>query len=172
MAVDNGINENQKYLCCDTFINVFDSIAKRPNLLKTYPFLNDEMNFISCDAEFLPLKSLSFGTVHKRSVIDHFLNPELALIEAYRVLEQNGCLIVGLYVHGGKDGKETFVQHTKEFIKLLLPYIGITKYQDHHVWHPEYIDLINLIRSCGFEIDKTYWQTDDICYIKALKKEF
>lgn len=168
------LDPNQKYLSCDPYLNVFDGIAKRQRLIKTYPFLLEPVNFLSCDAEFLPLKSCVFETVHMRSVIDHFLNPELALNEAYRVLQDNGSLIVGLYIHGGKDGKVTLKQHTKETVRSILPYFGIHKYTDHHVWHPTYKELTNLISECGFEIDKVYWQkrhNNTVCHIRSLKKK-
>lgn len=167
------LNAKQRYLSCDPFLNVFDEISKRSNLIKTYPFLLEPVNFLACDAEFLPFKSGAFQTVHMRSVIDHFLNPELALNEAYRTLLDNGSLIVGLYVHGGKHGKVYLKQHAKETIKQILPYVGIHKYTDHHVWHPTYKELTGLISTCGFKIDKVYWQkrhNDTVCYIKALKK--
>lgn len=167
------LDPTQRYISCDPFINVFDGIQNRSSLIKTYPFLNEPMNFICCDAEFLPFKSNSFNTVHMRSVIDHFLNPELALNEAYRVLDDNGCLVVGLYVHGGKDGKESFVESIKDVIRSILPYFGIHKYTDHHIWHPSYLELTKLINECGFIIDKVYWQkghNNKVCYIKAIKK--
>jgi ubiquinone/menaquinone biosynthesis C-methylase UbiE len=167
------LDTNQKYISCDPNLNVFDKISERSNLIKTYPFLLEPVNFLSCDAEFLPFKSCFFQTVHLRSVIDHVLNPELALNEAYRVLENNGSLIVGLYVLGGKHGKVYFKEHAKEAIHSVLIYLGIHKQADYHVWHPTYEELISLISDCGFEIAKVHWQkrhNDTVCYIKALKK--
>ena len=167
------LSPDQKYISCDTFLHVFDQINRQPNLTKVYPFLLEPVNFLSCDAEFLPFKSCSFQTVHMRSVIDHFLNPELALNESYRCLKDNGSLVVGLYVHGGKHGKVHFKAHVKEAIRSILPYLGIHKYTDHHVWHPTYKELIELISMCGFKVDKVHWQkgyNETVCYIKALKE--
>ena len=167
------LEANQKYISCDPYLDVFDGVSEQSNLIKTYPFLLEPVNFLSCNAEFLPFKSCVFQTVHMRSVIDHFLNPELALNEAYRTLENNGNLIVGLYVHGGKYGKVSIKQYVKDAIKSMLPYLGIHKYTDHHVWHPTYKELVDLISACGFEINKVHWQkchSDTVCYIRAQKK--
>ena len=166
------LNDDQEYISCDPFINVFDNIGNRKNYLKAYSFLNEPVNFICCDAEYLAFKSSSFDTVHMRSVIDHFLNPESALLEAYRVLKTTGNLVVGLYVHGGKDGKESFIQKLKEIVKKILPHLGIHKYTDHHIWHPTFEELSKLIIACGFEISKVHWEEghDSVCYISATKR--
>ena len=165
------LNNDQEYISCDPFINVFN-VGNIKNYLKHFSFSNEPMNFICCDAEYLPFKSSSFDTVHMRSVIDHFLNPESALLEAFRVLKKNGDLIVGLYVIGGKDGKESLKQKLKGLVKNLLPYLGIHKYTDHHTWHPTFQELSKLIIACGFKISKVHWQEghDSVCYISATKK--
>jgi ubiquinone/menaquinone biosynthesis C-methylase UbiE len=164
------LNSDQKYVTCDPYMNVFDNIYERPNLLKAYPFLVEPVNFVCCHAEFLPFKSNSFQTVHMRSVIDHFLNPELALNEAYRVLKKDGGLIIGSYINGGKHGRVSFDRYAKDVVKKCLHAIGVSKWDDHHIWHPGYKELIELLSICNFEIDKVYWQNDSICYVKALKK--
>lgn len=163
------LNDDQEYITCDPFLNVFKNIEQRSNYLNTYKCLNQPVNFICCNAEYLPFKSNSFDTVHMRSVIDHFLNPESALLEAHRVLNKEGSLIVGLYVYGGKKGKVSFIKKLKDMIKNILPFMGIHRYTDHHTWHPTFKELKNLIITCGFNISKVYWQTDSVCYIRALK---
>ncbi len=163
------LNDDQEYITCDPFLNVFQNIEYRSNYLNTYKCLNQPVNFICCNAEYLPFKSNSFDTVHMRSVIDHFLNPESALLEAYRVLNKEGSLIVGLYVYGGKKGKVSFIRKLKDMIKNILPFMGIHRYTDHHTWHPTFKELKDLITTCGFDISRVYWQTDSVCYISALK---
>ena len=167
---------DQKFISCDPFLNVFDELEKRTNFIKAYPCLNKPLNFICCSAEFLPFMSLSFNTVHMRSVIDHFLNPELSLYEAHRVLKKNGKIIIGSFVHGGKDGKEKLKPRIKSFIKdSMLPIFSVKKYQDLHIWHPTFNELLELISNCGFEITKVYWQKgyhDTVCYVEASKKSF
>lgn len=167
------LKPEQRYISCDTFLNVFDGIDKQPKLLKAYPFLLEPVNFICCEAEFLPFMSSSFQTVHMRSVIDHFLNPELALNEAYRVLCDAGVLIIGLYVYGGKFGKVKSKIRIKKYVKSSLSVMGIHKYKDPHIWHPTYMELTELISDCGFKIEKVHWQKgydDTVCYIKSIKE--
>jgi SAM-dependent methyltransferase len=162
----------QEYITCDPFLGGFDDIEKQPNLIDAYPFLIEPVNFICCDAEFLPFSSSSFHTVHMRSVIDHFLSPELALNEAYRVLEADGVLIVGLLVHGGKKGKPDIKSLSKEFIRAILVAAGLNRFKDYHVWHPSFKELTDLITVCGFKIEKVHWQkcwNDRVCYIRAKK---
>jgi SAM-dependent methyltransferase len=162
----------QEYISCDPFLNVFDGLDKQPNLIKAYPFILEPVNFICCDAEFLPFKSASFQTVHMRSVIDHFASPELALNEAYRVLRTDGALIVGLTVHGGKEGKSDVKSLAKEVARAIFVAAGMERFKDYHVWHPTYKELTDLISACGFEIGKVHWQKgyhDTVCYVRAKK---
>lgn len=167
------LSPNQEYVSCDPFHNVFDNLDQQPKLLSTYPFLKNQVNFLCCDAEFLPFKSQSFDTVHMRSVIDHFLSPEQAMCEAYRVLRTGGALIVGLYVHGGKSGRADAMDHAKELIKDTLTKVGFDRFKDHHVWHPTFAELKSLISENGFDIETVHWQDgsgDTVCYIKGRKK--
>jgi ubiquinone/menaquinone biosynthesis C-methylase UbiE len=167
------ITLGQKYISCDPSLTGFDDIDKQPNLLKAYPFLAEPCNFICCDAELLPFRSCSFQTVHMRSVIDHFLNPELALNEAYRVLNFDGILIVGLYVRGGKLGKIDMKACLEELTKGLLSSLGFERFKDSHVWHPTYNELLKLISDGGFKIEKVHWQkgyNNTVCYIRARKQ--
>ena len=168
------LQPGQRYINCDPIINAFENIYKRKGLIKSYPFLTDNVNFICCDAEFLPFKSNSFNTVNMRSVIDHFLNPELALLESYRVLQNEGILVVGLYVHGGKENKHSTIEEFKEKARSVFELIGINRFADHHVWHPSYDTLIKLISSNGFNVEQVFWQEgykDTVCYIKARKDQ-
>jgi len=162
----------QEYIICDPFLNAFDNLGRQPNLLKAYPFLLEPVNFVCCDAEFLPFSSSVFQTVHMRAVIDHLLSPELALNEAYRVLWSDGDLIVGLFVHGGKHGKPDIKSLAKEFVRATLVGAGIKRFKDYHIWHPSYKELTYLISACGFEIEKVHWQkgyNNTVCYVRAKK---
>jgi len=167
------LRQGQEYVTCDPFINVFEDLEKQTNLLMAFPSLAEPVNFVCCDAEFLPFKSASFETVHMRSVIDHLLSPELALNEAYRVLQPGSALIVGLFCQGGKEGRIGFSRLTKEFAKEALAAAGIDKFKDHHVWHPTYQELTELISSCGFDVHKVHWQkgcNNSVCYLRAIKR--
>jgi len=166
------LSASQPYVACDPIPHVFGNLDKQPNLLKVFPFLQEPVNFICCDAEFLPFASSCFDTVHMRSVIDHFLSPELALNEAYRVLRSDGVLIVGLFVEGGKRGKRGLKVLAKESIKSVLVAAGMKRFKDYHVWHPSFVELTTLISDCGFGIDKVHWQkgfNDRVCYVRARK---
>lgn len=163
---------NQGYISCDPFLRVFEGIEECSNLLTTYPFLLEPVNFVCCDAEFLPFRSCCFQTVHMRSVVDHFLSPEMAFGEAYRVLQADGNLIVGLFVEGGKTGHMSVVRRLKESVKSVLPALGIKRFRDHHTWHPTYERLVTLLSDCGFRIAKVHWQQgyeDTVCYLKCVK---
>jgi ubiquinone/menaquinone biosynthesis C-methylase UbiE len=143
---------------------------KNHNLLKTYPFMMNQFNFVCSFAEHLPFKSMSFDIVHMRSCIDHFLNPVLALNEAYRVLKKNGSIVIGMYVEGGKSGIQGKI---KNYIKDLLGNIGIDRFKDYHVWHPTYSELVSLIEESNFVVEKEVWQpgyNDTVVYLQYKKK--
>ena len=106
-------------------------------------------------------------------MLDHVQIPDLALIEAHRVLVKGGALLVGISIEGGRDGQATFEEVTKELIRKVLGKLGISKWQDHHIWHPTFSNLTKLIESNGFTIEETYWQpkfANRVVYIKAIKK--
>ena len=167
------LSPEQRYITCDPFLNVFGDLDRQPNLVGAYPFLLSPVNFVCCDAEFLPFSSSFAQTVHMRSVIDHFFNPELALNEAYRILKPDGTLMVGLFVEGGKHGKQNLKSQAKEFIKKMLITAGLEKFKDHHVWHPTFNELLELIAKCGFDVEKVHWQkgfSEAVCYVSARKQ--
>lgn len=165
------LTQGQRYVGCDPYLYVFRNLEKHTELVRAYPFLLDKVNFVCCDAEFLPFRSSSFQTVHMRSVIDHFLNPEMALREAYRVLGEDGCLIIGLFIRGGKSGKVSFSSHIKELCRHCIP-SALGDFKDHHIWHPSFKELSALVEVCGFQIKHVHWQRgtgDSVVYLKARK---
>lgn len=165
------LDKTQEYVSIDPFRDVFDRLDEQTNLLHVYPSLKTPVNFLCAFAEHLPLKNGSFDTAHMRSCIDHFYNPEAALLEAYRVLRGEGQLIVGLYVEGGRTGVPTLKEKCKERVRGVLSLVT-SRYNDHHIWHPSYSQLCSLIEGVGFHIETTYWQpafVDRVCYIRARK---
>lgn len=139
---------------------------------QAYQCLNRQLNFIATTAEFLPFVADSFDWVHMRSMLDHVQVPDLALLEARRVLRTSGKVLIGLYVDGGKTGVIPISRRLKDFVKAGLAAVGIERWKDHHVWHPTYADLIQLITDNGFEVEDTYWQphwNDTVCYVCARK---
>jgi len=135
--------------------------------------LNTPLNFIAATAEFQPFVAESFDWVHMRSMLDHVQVPDLALLEARRVLKPGGHVLIGLYVEGGKSGLISWERRIKDTIKAGLEWIGIDRWKDHHVWHPTYASLTKLIQDNGFVIQDTYWQphwNDNVCYVSAVKR--
>jgi ubiquinone/menaquinone biosynthesis C-methylase UbiE len=162
--------DNDSYVVCDPFLDASHLKEKNHILLKTYPFMANQFNFVCSYAEHLPFKSMSFDIVHMRSCIDHFLNPVLALNEAYRVLKKNGSIVIGMYVEGGKSGTQ---EKIKNYIKDLLGNIGIDRFKDYHVWHPTYSELVSLIEESNFVVEKEVWQpgyNDTVVYLQCKKK--
>ena len=163
--------DDLNYICVDPFVSVLDNVpqAKR----KAYDCLSKNFNFIYSCAEFLPFKSQSFDWVHMRSMLDHVQIPDLALLEAHRVLNYKGKLLVGLSIEGGPDGVLSIKEQLKELVRSMLVFAGFTKFKDHHTWHPTYSNLIKLIESNGFMIESVYWQPkwiDKVVYVCATKK--
>lgn len=165
------LTPDQEYVSLDPYVEVFLKLESQPNLLAAFPRLHEPVNFIHALAEHLPFQRESFDTVHMRSVIDHFLDPELALCEARRVLRPGGQLVVGLYVEGGRTGRSSMSRQVKDVVKGVLS-IFVEKYRDHHVWHPTYAELVSQIELCGFKVQKTHWQKscESVCYIKAVPR--
>jgi len=107
-----------------------------------------------------------------RSMLDHLQVVDLAMLEARRVLRVGGKVLIGLYVDGGKSGVIPLKRRIKDLIKAGLEAVGINRWKDHHVWHPTYAALIQLIKDNNFEIEDTYWQphwNDTVCYVCARK---
>ena len=71
-------------------------------------------------------------------MLDHVQSPDLALMEAHRVLKPTGQLVIGLYVDGGKSGKRTLERQLKEIARTILVACGVTRYKDHHTFHPTF----------------------------------
>jgi SAM-dependent methyltransferase len=155
---------NQEYCSIDPFIEAHHLVANKKQLFATYP-LAQPLNFIAGFAEFLPFRDLSFHVLNMRSCLDHFFNPQHALLEAFRVLQPGGRLIIGLTLEG---------QSTKAVIKdLIRPIAGafFSKFQDHHMWHPTYDNLIALTKNCGFTLVEEFWQTSDVLYALFSRNE-
>lgn len=154
----------QEYCSIDPFVEAHRLAANKKLLFATYP-LAQPLNFIAGFAEFLPFREMSFHVVNMRSCLDHFFNPQQALLEAFRVLQPGGYLIIGLTLEG---------QTTKSKIKdLIRPVIGafFHRFQDHHMWHPTYGNLIAITKNCGFTLVDEFWQTPDVLYALFSRNE-
>jgi SAM-dependent methyltransferase len=170
------------YISVDPYLEVFDTVDK-PNLIAAYPCLKEQVNFISCFAENLPFSSNLFDYVHMRSVLDHFTNPYLAIKEAYRVLKPNGKILIGLTIPEKlKNIPLTTRKHIVNRLKTgIVPTIKsifthlrtmIQKEKDDHYFRFTHQELINLLKSCNFQIEKEHWVKppyDYVLFISAKK---
>lgn len=127
-------------------------------------------------AEFLPFADASFDFVHMRSCIDHFANPNLALIEAFRVLRRGGRLVIGISLEGSykKDqtGIKGLVKRVASNSPTLRHALELVKH-DHHMFHPTRDSLRELIEQNGFKMEKEIWQQayHNVIYLQATRLE-
>lgn len=182
------------YVSVDPFPEVFENINSHPNLIRAYPSLLEPCNFLACHAENLPFARRSFDWVHMRSVLDHFCDPYLALKEAYRVLKDDGVLLVGLTVGGkpsaakrdvivpGNQRSLSLLERVgkkvrREGFKSLIASIGersrdVLKPSGDHTFHWDYADLTDLLRRTAFVTVKEHWQEAPVSmcvYLQARK---
>ena len=167
-TVRHFLPRETEFVSVDPFIDYRKGLD--PKKLQAYPCLREPLNFIAACAEFLPFQFGSFDWVHMRSMLDHVQSPDLALIEARRVLRPDGRLVIGLYVDGGKSGRRSLDRQLKEIARTILVSIGVNRYRDHHTFHPTFANLTKLATDNGFRIDDVFWQPqwhDTVCYITA-----
>lgn len=141
-------------------------------------------------AEFLPFTAASFDFVHMRSCIDHFANPKLALMEAFRVLRQDGRLVVGISLEGAykmeheesykknQVGLRGLLKRVVSRLPILQNLINFIRYgefdrHDHHMFHPTRDSLRELIEQNGFKVEKEIWQQayHNVIYLQAVRLE-
>jgi ubiquinone/menaquinone biosynthesis C-methylase UbiE len=167
-TVRHFLPRDTSFVSVDPFLDYMDGIP--PQKIAAYPCLGQHLNFIAACAEFLPFQAETFDWVHMRSMLDHVQSPDLALMEARRVLRRDGKLVIGLYVDGGKSGRRTLDRELKEIVRALLVTLGVNRFKDHHTFHPTFANLSKIITDNGFSIEDVYWQpqwNDTVCYITA-----
>lgn len=157
------MQNDQQYCSLDPFVGVHLRANNRRNLFAAYPLLNP-LNFVGGFAEFLPFQDSSFDVINMRSCIDHFFNPQIALLESFRVLKKNGVLIIGLTLEG-----RSLKSKAKDYVRPLVSKF-LTRYSDHHIWHPTYDNLIRLCDACGFDLKQEFWQTTDVLYATFVRR--
>lgn len=171
-------NDVPLYISVDPYVRAFEGIASQPNLLKAYPCLKQPCNFLACYAENLPFRSKTFDWVHMRSLLDHVYDPYQAMVEAYRVLKDNGMILIGLAVTGGRSTLEVDRKEKPIYVSPLVPkilrflkslrMIRAAKYElkvfsakpldDGHMCRWQFENLLDLLKTTNFAITKEHWQ--------------
>ena len=170
-TVRHFLLKDSRYVCLDPFENAPHSFSEDKK--EAYLCLASPYNFVVGNAEFLPFRQSSFDLVHMRSMLDHVQVPDLAMLEAHRVLKIDGKLLVGMTVEGGKTGKITTFDWMKEKIRWALGTVGYKRFIDHHTWHPTYAGLVKLAEDNGFVEVRHIWQSkwkDRVVYILFEKR--
>lgn len=162
-AIRKYMSAEQQYISIDPSVGIQKKAANRTRLFDAYP-MSTPLNLVWGFAEFLPFKDDSFDTINMRSCIDHFANPEQALLEAYRVLRSEGRLIVGMSVES-QNIKGIIKNTVKDLRGMLLP-----QFKDHHIWHPTYDGLVSLCDACGFTLRDYLWQSEEVVYCSFSRK--
>jgi len=149
------------YVSADPYIDIFADIESQPNLLRAYPCLQEPCNFISAHAEYLPFKAGSFDWIHMRSVVDHFADPFLAFLEAYRCSKVGGKLLVGLAILEKKyelnDDKVTLpIRLARKLKRDVFP--SLLSHKDDHMFRLTHRELMDLYVRTGWHIVKEHWQ--------------
>lgn len=173
-TVREFLAESAEYLSVDPFIEAPHQIP--PSKAAAYRCLSRPLNFVAGMAEFLPVRSETFRTVHMRSMLDHVQVRELAVMEAWRVLEPGGSLLVGLSLggtpYGGSGAREPLTRRLRTWVGAGLRRI-ITREKDHHVWRPRLQDLVVLLEENGFDVGEPFWQSEwkgRVVYIMGTKR--
>lgn len=160
------------YVSVDPYLSAPTKIPS--SKFHAYSCLSRPLNFVGGCAEFLPFQNEKFDWVHMRSMLDHVQSPDLALIEARRVLKPGGSLLIGLSVEGGRPGAKKTLE--KRLWSLLRAGRELIKPHDHHVWHATYPELVRLVELNGFTFEESWWQPmgrvvdeDTVVYLRATK---
>lgn len=155
------------YVSADPYLDIFSDIGKQPSLLQAYPCLSEPCNFVSAHAEYLPFKSGSFDWVHMRSVVDHFADPYLAFLEAYRCSKVGGKLMVGLALMEKKYELDKKAEKVKlkwdGFLGLLRAVSNRVRnmavdHTDDHMFRLTQSTLRDLYVVTGWNVVKEHWQ--------------
>jgi len=157
------LEKNVNYVNCDPYPQIIENIGLQKNLLKAYPCLLQPCNFVASFAEFLPFKKNSFNFIHMRSCLDHFIDPYMALREGFRVLKNNGELIIGLSIMEKLEELNVVGKSNINMIIIQIMNLFI-KNDDHHIFRFTRSNLQDLLGEIGFYITKEHWQKPPFNY--------
>ena len=162
-----------RYISVDPIDMSWNRLERYKNIREHYSICQNAAR-VQGFAEFLPFSDASFDYVHMRSCIDHFANPKLALIEAFRVLRPGGRLVVGISLEGSykknKTGLKASIKRLSSKSALLRHAIELISH-DHHMFHPTRDTLVNLINKNGFVVEKEIMQGayHNVIYVEAVR---
>lgn len=173
-----GLVVQQAGLNPDTFVSVDPIPFRWINLNASSAFARHYANCatlcrVPAFAEFLPIVSGAMDYVHMRSCLDHFANPHLALLEAYRVLKADGRLVIGIALQGAYPRKARGpIQSIKNVVKRTAWARNIyERFFDHHQFHPTREGLQTMLNNSGFSVKKEIWEKAfyNVVYVLAEK---
>ena len=152
------------YISIDPLASVFDNIYLQKNLLKAFPSLNEPCYFLVAHAEQLPIKPNSFDWIHMRSVVDHFYDPYIALLEAFRCAKcrGQGNLLIGLAImekYHAMHKQKTVGWSLKNILKKTY-----TKANDDHMFRLGHKQLHELCKKAGWRLVKEHWQKEPFSF--------
>jgi len=155
-TVREFLDPSVQFVSIDPFAKVLE---KTPTAkIEAYSCLQQRLNFICGFSEFLPFQARTFDWVHMRSMLDHVQVPDLALLEARRVLKQDGRLLIGMHVEGGRTGDLSWIHLLGSETRALAGRLGVRRWRDSHVWHPTIKNLRSMLGDNGFGVQREYWQ--------------
>jgi SAM-dependent methyltransferase len=164
------------YVSIDPYIDVFAGIEQQPASLRAYPSLSEPCNFLAAGAEYLPFKSGAFDWVHMRNVVDHFADPYMAFLEAYRCARVGGNLLVGLEIlekvqappraslpaRVSRKLKEAgllgLLRSVSKRLRSSRPPDRLSQHADGHMFRLKYSELMDLFARTGWKVVKEYWR--------------
>ncbi len=111
-----------------------------------WDFLN--YDFIVGDARKLPFKDDVFDVVVATEVIEHFVEGELFLAEAYRVLKQDGVLILST------PNRLRFYMLHKNLLAGLARKRFVSGFTDEHPREYSLNELASILENTGFRIER------------------
>ncbi|MGB2697253.1 MAG: class I SAM-dependent methyltransferase [Candidatus Zixiibacteriota bacterium] len=136
------------------------------------------MSFIEGFGEDLPYKDSSFDTCLIAATLDHCMNPEKVLEEAYRCLKPGGVILVIQYCPSlsTKDRQSSIL---KRLLKILLRpkhFLAVLHnslfHPDHHIHHFGSLEITSLLKRARFSKvgTSTLPTLHNVCIFEAVKE--
>lgn len=115
--------------------------------------------FLQADACGLPFDSHSFDTVMSVNALQTMEQPELALMEMYRVLKPGGELLLITYCYG-----DSSVTDNASLVQWIVKYGG------QAMWHHfTFAQLVTLLQAKGFEVVEAarIWEEPVVAFLRG-----